>query len=609
MCAFYFHGNRPGFKHSYTWRFLSWGCLALLSLAALVGCGSAISAPPPLSIQLNSPTVPTYLSSAGSLLLSQAGTPIQFNVAANQGGVLNLSVTGLPAGVAVSYPSTVQNSFTIAVTDPAQAPSGDYHLLVTASLAGQQATASQPVTIAIAASLQAAAGAPLGLAMSTAFQPADWDYPFFQNHANAPALLAGLQPQHIRLQAIDGAVPETAPGVWDFTKLDAIVQPVLGVGDHSPEFQIAVAPAFMYDANGNLLDQTFQQFGQYCQQLVEYYAGNGFTDAQGVLHQSPSPDRITWWGIFNEPNINHLTAQQYTRLYNTVVPMMQAAVPGLHFVAVELADFGSQPQDYLPAFVSGVTAPVDAVATHYYATCNQQSTDQELMNAIPQVFDAHLAYIRSELQTNPALAAVPIWVTENNVNADYSQNGVSACNGGPFTLDLRGSSAFFAGWRGYEFAQFVHAGAAALYHWDFDADAQFGEVNYDSAQPYLSYWVDQALSENFPPGARELAVGASETGALEILAAQRADGSIAILLANHAVAAAADNNGPGAPKSVLLDLSALGALSSIHQQTFDASTPAAGAPLLSICANGCNGPSIHALTLNGYGMQLWILQP
>ena len=69
------------------------------------------------------------------------------------------------------------------------------------------------------------------------------------------------------------------------------------------------------------------------------------------------------------------------------------------------------------------------------------------------------------------LAAVPVWVTENNVNADFDKGGgISACNGTPFVTDLRGSSAFFAAWRPYVFSQLGKAGIEALYHWDFDAD-------------------------------------------------------------------------------------------------------------------------------------------
>lgn len=574
-------------------------CLMLIAGICLGGCGgNALPALPGLQMSL----------STSGVTLSQAGTPVSVTAlpTGGSGGSLHLTLNGLPAGISANIAA---NTISLAVSNIAGAPAGSYTAAITGSEAGVSGvTVNLPVTVAIAAQVRSAIGVPLNLAMSTAFQPASWDYQFFQNNPGGVTMLSNLQPSHVRIQAVDGAVPETAPGVWNFSELDAIAQPVLAMGDHSPEFQIAVAPAYMYDNSGNLLDQTYQQFAQYCVQLVEYYNTGGFTDSQGVRHKSPSPYPITWWGIFNEPNINHLTASQYTQLYNTVVPAMLQADPNIKFVALELSDFGNQPQSYLPTFVSGVTAQVNAVATHYYATCNQKDTDTTLMNAIAQTFVAHLQYIRQEMQTNSALASLPIWVTENNVNADFSNNGISACNPpNAFVTDPRGTDAFFAAWRPYEFSQFINSGAGvtALYHWDFDADAQYGEVNSGTGAPYLSYWVDQALGTYFPPTADQLPMVSTQSSDVELLAAQRPDGSITVLVANHAVAASTDDNGAGAPRTVLLDVSALGSISSAQELTFDAATSAASQPQPATVTP----QSVMSITLAGYGSVILILKP
>jgi hypothetical protein len=155
---------------------------------------------------------------------------------------------------------------------------------------------------------------------------------------------------------------------------------------------------------------------------------------------SASSNPITWWGIYNEPNFNNLDSTQYTKLYNAVVPMMQAGDPNLKFAAVELGDYSGLAQSYLPAFVSGVTAQVDVLATHFYSTCNQIDSDEKLFSTVPG-FAGEVQNIQSQMQTNANLASVPIWVTENNVNADYDKGGgISACNGNAFVLDQRGSS-------------------------------------------------------------------------------------------------------------------------------------------------------------------------
>jgi uncharacterized protein (TIGR03437 family) len=435
--------------------------------------------------------------------------------------------------------------------------------------------------------------------MSTSFQPAEWDSGFFQQNPNATMPLWKLAPQHIRIQPVSQGIPQTASDQWDFSQLDAIVIPVLEVADHSPEFQVAVAPSFMNDAQGHLMRSHYQDFANFAANLVRYYNQGGF-DAGGKHYQSPVPYHITWWGIFNEPNGNGLSADDYVDLYNLVVPAMQAADPDIKFVAVELSDYGDEPQKMMPTFVQRVTAHVDVVATHYYGSCNQADPDQSVFDSIAY-FTEHVQYIYSQLRTRPALANVPVWVTENNVNADYDQgNGISACNGTPFTTDQRGTSAFFAAWRPLVFSQLAQVGSESLYHWDHDADAQYGEVDYNTGNLYRSYWVDYYLAHFFPspPGADILHTSNTNSGALEALAVRNDDGSMVVMLVNHKVASANDNNGPGVPTAVALDVSALGAFSSVTQVTIDATTDPTRGPTPA----AANFVPQMQVTLNGYSV-------
>ncbi len=435
--------------------------------------------------------------------------------------------------------------------------------------------------------------------MSTSFQPAEWDSTFFQQNSGAAMPLWKLAPQHIRIQPLSQAIPQQAPQQWDFSQLDSILIPVLGVADHSPEFQVAAAPSFMNDAQGHLLRSHYRDFANFAANLVRYYNQGGF-DAGGKHYQSPVPYHITWWGIFNEPNINGLSADDYVDLYNLVVPAMHAVDPDIKFVAVELADFSDEPQRMMPTFVQRVTAHVDVVATHFYGSCNQADADQSVFDAI-SYFTDHVKYIYSQLRTSPALANVPVWVTENNVNADYDQgNGISACNGTPFTTDQRGTSAFFAAWRPLVFSQLAQVGSESLYHWDHDADPQYGEVDYNTGNLYRSYWVDYYLAHFFPspPGADILLTSNTNLGALEALAVRNGDSSVVVMLVNHKVASVNDNNGPGVPRTVALDVSALGPFASVMQVTIDATTdPTQGPTLLEL-----NFAPQMQVTLNGYSV-------
>jgi hypothetical protein len=536
-------------------------------------------------------------------------------------------VIGLPSGTTAQI--TQPNGTTagsIILTSSVATPAGTYAASVTAtsgsSSVSQYLSVVVAVSVAVANSVATNQGVngTLQQFMSTSFQPAEWDYAFFTNYPSVTPL-SNLGPQHIRLQGVSQAVPMIAnsspqqPTDWDFTILDAVVQPVLSAGDHSPEFQIAVAPAFMNNANGQFDMANLNEFAAYSANLVRYYNTGGFTWG-GQLFKSPSANTITWWGIFNEYNINGLTPADYVQLYNAVIPAMLAVDPTIKFSALELSDFDSgdgDPRNNLPAFVAapaagGVNAQVNIVSTHFYSSCDQTDTDTQLFGKIPS-FVSDVSYFYQELQTRADLAAVPVWVTENNVNADYDAgNGMSACNPGQtYVTDNRGTSAFFAAWRPYVFSQLGKAGNQALYHWDYDANQQFGEVDYTSGTIYLSYWVDQALGQMFPSAAAPsiLALTATETSTVEVLATKNSDGLIVVMVADRAVHAANDNNGTGDPRTVVVDVSALGKFSSATTLTLDANT------------NVITGSSPVAVSLTpqmtvalgGYGVVFLALKP
>jgi hypothetical protein len=445
----------------------------------------------------------------------------------------------------------------------------------------------------------------LALAMSTSFQPASYDASDFQDFPGAVAPLAALKPQHIRIQSGSDGNPQTGPTTWNFTDLDAATQPVLTVGDHSPEMQLGQGPSFMYNSSGALLDTTFQQFATYAAQIVRYYNTGGFTASDGK-HVSPSGSPITWWGIYNEPNINNLTSGQDVDLYNATVPAMQAVDPSLRFVAAEVTGDLYTIQTYLPGVLAGITQRVDAVAIHLYSMCNQATPDALVMQTVP-TFAQSVQGAEAAAAANPLTASAPIWITENNVNADYNLgNGISACNGNSFVVDPRGSSAFFTAWRPYVFSQVGQAGAQALYHWSFFGDVQFGEFNRNTGDRQLPYWVDYWLARIFPspPGANILAVTNSDTTHVEVLAVRDDDGTVAVMVDNHAVASVNDNNGRGAPSVVTLDVSALGTFHTAQMVTIDASTDPATGPTPTAIAP----TSTMTVTLSGYGVSFLTLQ-
>ena len=339
---------------------------------------------------------------------------------------------------------------------------------------------------------------------------------------------------------------------------------------------------------------------------MRYYNTGGFTPSGSPKLVSPAypADTITYWGIYNEPSINNsLDATQYTAMYNTLVPAMQSLDPSIKFVGLEMC---CSSESWAQTFAANVTAKVDVVASHYYSSCDQRDSDAQVFSTVPG-FATSVDTIYGYLAANPSLANVPVWITENNVNADFQTNNGSACNPGqPFIDDQRGSTAFFAAWRPYVFSQVGQAGAQALYHWAFPGDAQFGEYNDQSGQTRLSYWVDYWLGQMFPANTNEqvLQFINDNTAQVEILPILNTDGSVVILVSNHAVANTADNNGAGLTAKVSLDVNALGAFSSASLLAIDSTTNASTGP--SSAAISPSSPI--SLTINGYGLAIVKLQ-
>ena len=187
--------------------------------------------------------------SSGSALVFQGQASTTVNVSLTRTGStgnVTLTVSGLPQGASDTVQSPGAGNSGSVTFSPGTAGPGTSPITITASDGTVSGNANLSLTVGAAAMISSAASGAFSLAMSTSFQPAEWDDQFFTlNPALNPSVattLGNLGPHHIRLQGISQGVPQGAEGsastAWNFSILDAITQPVLGVGDHSPEFQI-----------------------------------------------------------------------------------------------------------------------------------------------------------------------------------------------------------------------------------------------------------------------------------------------------------------------------------------------------------------------------------
>src|SRR5580658_7226480 len=248
-------------KISRLWRF---ALFVLLSFSA--GCGGGSGSPSgSLTLSLASNTAQVFQGQSSTTVNATVvlgGTP----------GSVTLTVTGLPQGATEQIQSPGNSNSGSVTFNAGTSLAGTYPLTVTASDGTLSSTASLTLNIGAWAQIMPGASGEFRVAMSTSFQPAEWDYTVFQDYPGLNTTLGNLLPQHIRLQGVSEGVPQGAADssstAWSFTILDAVTQPVLGVGDRSPEFQIAKAPPFMYaddDSSNSFTDLTFQQFAGYAQ--------------------------------------------------------------------------------------------------------------------------------------------------------------------------------------------------------------------------------------------------------------------------------------------------------------------------------------------------------
>jgi hypothetical protein len=492
--------------------------------------------------------------------------------------------------------------------------------------------------------------------MSTSFQPAQWQYNFFQLQPDAGQYLQALHPQHVHIQALQEALPWQAVGTdsdWDSGMLDTMMLPIMQV-DPDPLFQIMVPPAVSlstepFGATPTADDPTVKAFATYCGYLVQYYNQGYFwyPDETGTKIQNPNGKQpIHWWAILGDfdTTYNLGSGGAYATVYNAAVSAMMAANGDagepLHFSSFEYGDLAGNTQyaNTLHDFLTSVTAPADVIALHVFPTTDRTVVDQEVLAQVP-TFVNDLEETMAELvDAGSNVANAQIWVTENNVNSKAPDGD------GTFKNDTRGTSAFFAAYRPYIFSQLGKHGNRALYHWDFtagnidggpnpDTDPQNAEVDYTSGKPFISYWIDYWLAQSFPvdnlPVGAELRIlpltttsggvdapldkAAAPQNNVEVLAVQNsATGNVVIMMVDYAPEGVEQEggstvlNGSGEPRSFSLDISNLvgpfvsASLRMIYDPNADNSPMTAATPV--------SMQSPISVTLPGYGVAFLTLQ-
>jgi hypothetical protein len=224
-------------------------------------------------------------------------------------------------------------------------------------------------------------GEPLGIASYQALKDLGADYVRYVPWLPYPKLaVAELEP------------PTPQKTSWDFSLIDPTTKDFLAATEgHSVILNFSTIPAWLfktekpvaYPADPNQVDWNYTQgneprdptnkeIGDYYARLVSWYANGGFTDENGVRHESGYHYKVPWWEVLNEVEAEHKTTpEQYTARYDAIVSAIHKVSPDTRFVGLALAYPGGEPK-YFEYFLNPANhkpgIPLDMISYHFYAS-------------------------------------------------------------------------------------------------------------------------------------------------------------------------------------------------------------------------------------------------
>ncbi len=195
-----------------------------------------------------------------------------------------------------------------------------------------------------------------------------------------------------RLGVAELEPPTKQKTAWDFSLIDPMMADLMhATAGHSTIVNFSTIPAWLfvtprpvsyptdpnqvdwhYTQGTELRDPTGKELGDYYARLVSWYVNGGFTDENGLRHNSGHHYQLPWWEVLNEVDFEHsMTPQQYTARYDAIVSAIHRVSPQTKFVGLALAMPGKSP-DFFEYFLNhqhhkpGI--PLDMISYHFYAS-------------------------------------------------------------------------------------------------------------------------------------------------------------------------------------------------------------------------------------------------
>ena len=178
---------------------------------------------------------------------------------------------------------------------------------------------------------------------------------------------------------------------WEFSFIDPMTKGFLDATEgHPTVMNFSTIPAWLwktdqpvtYPADPNqvvwdytqgteLRDPSGNELGDYYARLVSWYVNGGFTDENGVRHESGYHYKFPVWEVLNEVDFEHrMTPEQYTARYDAIVSAIHKVSPETKFMGMALAAPSANPH-YFEYFLNPANhkpgIPLDYISYHFYA--------------------------------------------------------------------------------------------------------------------------------------------------------------------------------------------------------------------------------------------------
>jgi hypothetical protein len=340
--------------------------------------------------------------------------------------------------------------------------------------------------------------------------------------------------------------PSATETHWDFQYADPLLADFYAHTTGKHHLNISTIPRWMFnvepkqvpedprasfypytdDTRGDLLkDPSGKEIADYQARIFSWYTQGGFTDEAGKFHKSDHHYKVDYWDILNEPDFeNHITVEQFTRIYDAVTAAIHKIDPHVEFFAPEVsgseiswAKYFLDPKNHAPGFLpirwftfhNYVNAPNDPSTWHakYFTDPAKSETDGVSASVL-------LDRVREVMQIRDQLSPHTEVIVDELGTFNDVKTTEEACRAPePYDAYLPLYwNAIGANWA------YIFAGVERMRMPVFSMSQMIGYptqcpsismFDKDTARPNAHYWTLHLIERNFHPGDKLVATSAS----------------------------------------------------------------------------------------------------